>query len=261
MADAASRAGAEVRDTVETFRRTLARAKGGLLAAFAVLTVARLVFQTPGWVVGYLARDAIDVGRIADADDYALAGVCTGLFQVAGNLALGAVGLGMLRTVRVLSVAGRTPAGGAVEILQRASRRYLHVLGLLVLMSLACAIGTLLCGVGLLAVLFVLLPAPYLVTARELSIGEALPRSLEIARSHPAPVAASVAGLVALGVLVGAIAVALQAGLLAALGPAGVLAASPLAFLLSSGAMYLALVWVGALGATLDKLRAAREPG
>ena len=34
--------------TFETFKVLIKRSGGGLLAAYAVLTVARLIFQTPG---------------------------------------------------------------------------------------------------------------------------------------------------------------------------------------------------------------------
>ncbi len=253
MADAAARAGEEVRELVETFRTLVQRSTGGLLGAFAVLTVTRLVFQTPGWVVAYLSQDAFDAGAVGDLEAYATAGVCTGTLQLVGEVAVAALTIGLLRSVRVLSVAGRRAAGGAFTILWRASRGYLATLAVCVIVSVGTAVGALFCCVGAPVALFFLLLAPYFVTARDLDLRSAVERSVESARARPAAVAVSVGALLAVAAVTFGLSAAIQSLMGSALSAAGVLVAYPLVFLLSSAALFFSLAWIGALGVSTDR--------
>lgn len=243
----------EIRDIFATFRALLHRGTAGLVAAFAVITVARLVFHTPGWVVAYMQARALDVGDISGVSDLVAAGTCTWIMMLAGELALGAWQLGLLRSVRAYAKRGELVEGSAVDVLRRASGRYTHVLAIYAIVLLATSIGSILCGIGALAAFFAIGMSLYLVTTREQPVGDSLRNGFQIAKTRPFAVGAVVVGIVALFAVAGLLAWGLTAALAALLGAAGVLIAALLGFLVLSAASYLALLWIGSAGVVVER--------
>lgn len=240
-------------DISNTFRGLLARGTSGLVAAFSVVTVVRLMFHTPSWVVAYMTADALDVGDFEGVASLALAGTCTWVLLAGGELLLGAWQLGMLRSVRAFAKRGTLVEGNAVDVLRRAATRYTHVLAVYAIVLVATSLGSLACGIGALAAFFALSMSLYLVTTREQPVGAALRNSLQIAKIRPFAVGAVVAGTFGATLIAGLLMWAARAGLAAAAGSIGLLLAAPLGFLLLSVASYLALLWIGAAGVVIER--------
>lgn len=236
----------------ETFKTLIRRRSAGLVGAFAVLTVARLIFQTPQWVVAYMQYDALQTGAVTDAGAFSLASVCTLLFQLTGEILIGALAIGLYRTVRGLAVGGPGTGESALDILRSASRRYVHLLAVELSMAAALAVGALVCGVGALAAAFFLGLAPYLVAAREYELAAALRQSVSLARANPTTmIVAVVVGVVTVGVGVG-IGAALTALLTSLLGAIGVFLASALRFLVGAVLGYGLLVFFGSVAVSIE---------
>lgn len=242
-----------------TFRVALERSSGGLLAAFAVITVGRLIFQTPQWVVSYVQYDAVQTGRAAaEAGGYGVASICTLVLQVAGEVLIGAFAVGLYRTVRRLLVEGPGAPGSAFEVLRASSRRYAHSMAAYLLVVVATAAGALICCVGALASIFFVGLVPYLVAAREHTVADAVRRSIELARANVTAMAVAVVAVVVAAVVVVGVDAGLGALLPSLFGAVGVFLADALAFIVGAAVGYVLLVFWGALGVTLDEAALSR---
>jgi len=243
---------AEVSEIFDNFKLLFGRLKGGFIGAYLVLSLANVLVQAPTWIVTYLQQEALESGNFSDLGTYSLLTICTSFFQIGVSLVIGAVMLGLYRPIRMALVQGPEALGGTGALLKLAYTGFLPKLGIMLVVGIAIGIGLVLCIVpGVLAAYFLCLAA-YLVAAVDQPIGDAIRRSIELAKTNLVPlIVAIVVYVVVIGVATG-IGATLGAVLTATLGAIGLLVAQPIAALVGVAVGYVGFVFFGAVAVTVE---------
>ena len=192
---------AEVSDVMQAFKALLSRGTRGLLGAYLILAVARLITTAPGWVLSYLQLSSLERGDLSGMTTYSVAGICTSVLQIGLGLVIGAVSIGMYRPARMLLVGEGAAVGGAGSVLKLSTQRFLPSLGVVLLVGVAIFLGALFCLLPGLVVAFFLMLAPYLVAAVDQDVVDSLKRSFELAKTNIVTLLLAIGGLIGLTVI------------------------------------------------------------
>lgn len=241
-------------DVLENFKRLASRGNaGGLLAAYLLLTVVRLVVTVPQWVFTYLRIDAIGSGHLDSIGTYSAVSTCFSFVQLIFALIVAALFVGLYKPIRLLLVQGPGSVVGVGGALKLAWSRFLPALAITLIVGVCVAVGAVLCLLPGLVVLFFLVMAPYLVAAVDQDIGDSLRRSIDLAKTNVGVIIAGVGILIAVAIVLAIVQFGLVAVSVSVLGLAvGTMVVAPIVFILGAAIGYLTFLFFGALYVTVE---------
>ncbi|MBI2897623.1 MAG: hypothetical protein HYY06_28955 [Deltaproteobacteria bacterium] len=235
-----------------SYRVLLRRSMPGVAMVFAGLALANLVFNVPAWIVQYLQLQALSTAMFGDVGSLAIVGSLTNLLRLVATVAIVSIRVGLSRPIRALLVEGPDAVKGAGPTLKMATQRFWPVLGTTLLVGLAIAVGLILCVLPGLAAMFLLMMAPYLVSACEADVGSAFKRSYTLATRNIGPFL-GVIGIAVGGVLVLlGVSVAMNAVVVSMLGFAAVVFVQPVVLILGEALGFLWWLLFGAAFVTAE---------
>jgi len=241
-------------DVIENFKHLARRGNaGGLLTAYLLLTVVRLVISVPQWVFTYMRFDALSSGDFESMGTFSTIGTCFSFIQLLVALIVSSLFVGLYKPIRMLLVQGPGSVAGVGAALRLAWSRFLPALAIMLIVGICVGVGFVLCIVPGFVALFFLIMAPYLVAAVDQDIGDSLRRSIDLAKANAGVIIAGVGILIGIAIVLALVQFGLAAGAIAALGLAtGGMVAAPIVFILGAVFGYLAFLFFGALYVTVE---------